>query len=104
MAPIELPKQNFKTYKEKVMYILETVGDVLEDNQELKWCLYVIKNDYLSISNSMLLTNQQRRFSKTNRILGHDGSVEVEVINNWVSTMLSSDNIDTERKNRFNSS
>lgn len=87
------------------MYILETLTPNLEDPQDLNWCLYVIKNDYLSISNSMLMNNQQRRFSKTQRIVKIDEPLEVEVLNNWVQTMLSSDNLESERRNnRFNSS
>ena len=61
-----MPKENFKTYKEKVIYILQTFNDNLEHPTELNWCLHVIKNDFLQISNSILANPLgARRFSKT---------------------------------------
>ena len=76
IAPIEMSKQQaFKSYKEKVVYILQRYVDALEDHtSELKWCLHVIKNDFLMISNSILNSGgtpsngRSRRFSKTQRI------------------------------------
>lgn len=66
IAPIDMPKTNFKTYKEKVVYILQNFNDNLENPSELNWCLHVIKNDFLQISNSILANPQgARRFSKT---------------------------------------
>lgn len=72
IAPIIMPKQQiFKSYKEKVVYILQRYVELAEDScSELKWCLYVIKNDFLQISNSILNSNvvpagKSRRFSKT---------------------------------------
>ena len=87
----EITKQQvFKSYKEKVVYILQRYVDALEDtSSELKWCLHVIKNDFLQISNSILnnggLAGRARRFSKTQRILTFDESVETGVLNNWVT-------------------
>ena len=66
VAPIQLPKQTFKTYKEKVLYILQTLNEQLLSPSELTWCLHVIKNDFLQISNSILANpTGARRFSKT---------------------------------------
>jgi hypothetical protein len=68
---MDLTKQQiFKTYKDKVLYILQRYIDTIEEpKQELKWCLHVIKNDFLQISNSMLASSPSqrgtRRFSKT---------------------------------------
>jgi hypothetical protein len=72
VAPIKLPEEeNFRTYKEKVVYILQSFNENLENPKELNWCLNVIKNDFLQISNSMPSSTRQntqakkRRFSKT---------------------------------------
>lgn len=51
----------------------------------------------------MLQSNRNRRFSKTQRTI-NDCSIEVEAINNWVSTMVSSDNLDNYKANKFNNS
>jgi len=47
VVPIKIPNENFKSYKEKVIYILKTFNDNLENPKELNWCLHVIKNDFL---------------------------------------------------------
>lgn len=82
VTPIEVPKhQVFKSYKDKVVFILQTYLDAMEVEEppaaisELRWCIHVIKNDFLQISNSFLNTNPifggpagakgARRFSKT---------------------------------------
>ncbi len=64
VTPFAVPNESFKTYKEKVVYILQTVNDNFESSSELNWCLHVIKNDFLQISNSKLM-GAGRRFSKT---------------------------------------
>jgi hypothetical protein len=73
-------KQVFKTYKEKVVYILNHYIDIFDEESslasstELRWCLHVIKNDFLQISNSLMTTprtsGKSRRFSKTQRNIG----------------------------------
>lgn len=64
---------------------------------ELKWCIHVIKNDFLQISNSILNTTPvfastgakgARRFSKTQRALTFDESIETGVLNSWVNQCL----------------
>ena len=49
-----MPQQQFNTYKDKVIYILQNFNENLERPSELNWCLHVIKNDYLQISNSLI--------------------------------------------------
>lgn len=60
-------------------------ADSLASSAELKWCLHVIQNDFLQISNSLLTTprasGKNRRFSKTQRILSFDSKVEIGVLN-----------------------
>eukprot|EP00347_Sterkiella_histriomuscorum_P006963 403350769 len=94
VKPVELPKTNFKTYKEKVLYILNNYYESLNGPQELSWCLHVIKNDFLQISNSIQSSASAgtRRFSKTQKILTHDEGVESTVLNNWVSSILNNYN------------
>ncbi len=68
----------FKTYKEKVVHILKCCVSQLEEESplsyDLNWCLHVIKNDFLQISNSIQNSTvnvpgsakgRVRRFSKT---------------------------------------
>ncbi|CDW84348.1 3 5-cyclic nucleotide phosphodiesterase family protein [Stylonychia lemnae] len=87
-APIFIQKSNFKTYKDKVLYILNSIYDSLGGPQELSWCLHVIKNDFLQISNSLLSTTGARRFSKTQRIITYDDGIEAGVINSWITVLL----------------
>lgn len=47
IKPLELPQTDFKTYKDKVLYILNTLYDQLGAPEDLSWCLHVIKNDLL---------------------------------------------------------
>lgn len=54
VKPINMPRENFRTYKEKVVYILQKINEDLGESQELSWCLHVIKNDFLQISNSIM--------------------------------------------------
>ena len=56
----KLDKLEFSTYKEKVLFILNKLitlfgkSPVLVDpNNDLAWCAFVIENDYLQISNSI---------------------------------------------------
>ena len=74
---------HLKSYKDKVIYILQKTidsqdletmsGDAYTNYvPDLKWCIHVIKNDFLQISNSMQTTTnsqsgRQRRFSKTQK-------------------------------------
>lgn len=57
---------HFKSYKDKVLYILqrclemqaeqENGGEILPpvvQPEHIKWCMHVIKNDFLQISNSL---------------------------------------------------
>jgi hypothetical protein len=56
---------HFKSYKDKVLYILQRVlenqieeesGEILPPvvlPEHIKWCIHVIKNDFLQISNSL---------------------------------------------------
>lgn len=89
VTPIEMPSKNFKTYKDKVIFILNKFDENLDYPQELNWCLHVIKNDFLQISNSML-SNQPgtRRFSKTQRIINYEDCIESGILNNWVTVLL----------------
>ena len=57
-------KMEFKTYKEKVLFIINMIrkqfGKSIAMNQpnfDLTWCAFIIENDYLQISNS-ISTNQ----------------------------------------------
>ena len=69
VKPISMPKENFRSYKEKVIYILQNFTTNLSNPNELNWCLHVIQNDFLQISNSLMTSTPsgiaQRRFSKT---------------------------------------
>jgi hypothetical protein len=51
---------DFKTYKEKVIFIITSIrrqfGKRIYDSQpnfDLAWCSFIIENDYLQISNSI---------------------------------------------------
>lgn len=69
-----------------------TIDGLDEPSSDLKWCLHVIKNDFLQISNSILNSNmiggKARRFSKTQRLLTFEESVETGVLNSWVTQCL----------------
>lgn len=55
----------------------------------MNWCMNVIKNDYLQISNSILSNpTGTRRFSKTQRILSYNDGIDSKVINNWICVIL----------------
>lgn len=84
-----MPRHTFKTYKEKVVYILNCFNDHLKNPQELSWCIHVIKNDFLQISNSMQTGVAGRRFSKTQKI-NHDETIESGVLNSWINSLLQS--------------
>ena len=52
--------QDFKTYKEKVLFIINTIRKQFgkrignsQPNFDLAWCSFIIENDYLQISNSI---------------------------------------------------
>lgn len=64
--------------------------DTLENAGDLGWCLFVIQNDFLQISNSMLVTSPKggRRFSKTQRMVKFEESLDTGIINNWISSMI----------------
>lgn len=43
-----MPSEKFKTYKDKVVYILECINDSMDmPSSDLNWCLFVIRNDFL---------------------------------------------------------
>lgn len=55
---------HLKSYKDKVLYILQKIIEYQESDlmgaenfssyiPDIKWCIHVIKNDFLQISNSM---------------------------------------------------
>ena len=53
-------KYNFKTYKDKVLYTLKKIiseyyqfADLSNAINDLNWCIFIIANDYLQISNSI---------------------------------------------------
>lgn len=39
--------KKFKSYKEKVVFILQSFNENLENPVDLSWCLFVIENDFL---------------------------------------------------------
>ena len=94
---------HLKSYKDKVLYILQKCieyqeADYLSQENfssyvpDLKWVAHVIKNDFLQISNSMQTTNatavgKNRRFSKTQKTLLNLESSRLDpaILNQWVS-------------------
>jgi hypothetical protein len=82
------------------------MSDYMENPVDLNWCLFVIQNDFLQISNSMLTTSPKngRRFSKTQRMMNFEESLDIGIINNWVSTMLTKEHASKElRRNSLGS-
>ena len=52
--------EDFKTYKEKVLFIITSIRKQFgkriyksQPNFDLAWCNFIIENDYLQISNSI---------------------------------------------------
>jgi hypothetical protein len=93
----------FRTYKQKVLFIINSVRSQFsrrimdnQPNQDLKWCAYIIENDYLQISNSISSDaklkyksddcKKRRRFSKTVQGKNSDKVVENPILKK-LSTM-----------------
>jgi hypothetical protein len=56
----KVENNEFSTYKEKVLFILNNLismfgrtSVLVDPNNDLIWCAFVIENDYLQISNSI---------------------------------------------------
>jgi len=47
VKPINTGKEKFKTYKEKLLFILETYCEEMDQPSDLIWCIHVVKNDFL---------------------------------------------------------
>ena len=76
---------DFKTYKEKVLYTLKKIiseyyqfNDLSNAVNDLNWCIFIIANDYLQISNSISsakptsIENKESTTNERNQISGAD--------------------------------
>ena len=90
MAP---ERDNFRSYKEKVIHVLQNYSRNMDYPSDLAWCLHVIKHDFLLISNSISVPTQRagedRRFSKTKQITSRkDDTIDHKTLDNWVNLIV----------------
>ncbi len=87
-------ENSFRSYREKVVYILQSYSRSFNYPPDLQWCAHVIKHDFLQINNSISVSTLKapdgRRFSKTRRNSSPKmrDRIDHRALDNWVNILL----------------